>query len=363
MNNDRNFVPAPGGGELRNAGEKGAISTGVRRIDADSPAFLSAVANCLPADVSGTVVEFHASARNRYRRFEILLIVLALCAVGWFVYLYFPRPVPAPPFHFMWQYRGPNFPGNSAYLEAYRRASGEFELEHYEAALRILRQSIEAMGENLPAGHDALFYLYFVSCENGAVESGGWRGGVSLAQRLVGYEPDNLMWRYFLVLSQRRCFPDCPEFFRQLRQGQWVGNWQRGLLDVDQALKSVRLLESKIDSRRRPLPQEKEVRTQLALFQAELLTLKWMLEGGSGTSRFPDNEDDPGVDSREEAWSIIDGRREKPFVGLKIFILGTLLGQDSWYNDIYWNGAYRGTKAPLAERLKLETRAWKGDEQ
>ena len=360
MSDEQELAPS-GGGKLQTTGESGAISTEVRKIDAASPAFLATVSSCIPADVSGTVVDFHASARNRYRRIEILLIVLGLCAVAWFVYLYFPRPVPAPPFQFSWQYRGPNFPGNSPYLEAYRRASGEFELEHYESAYRVLKASIETMGGGaLPSGHDALFFLYFVSGENGAVDQNGRRGCISLAQRLIGQEPDNLMWRYFLVLSQRRCFPDCPEFYRELQEGKWTNHWQRGLLEMDQALTGERVLELKIANLRHPLPQEKEVRTQLALFHAELLTLKWMLEGGRGSAEFPDNVNEPGVAAREEAWSIIDGRRERPFVELKVFILETLLEQDSSINHIFWNGEYRRKKAPLVERLKQEKRALEG---
>lgn len=361
MSDDRKPVPF-GGGELQTSGGggEGAISTELRNVDADSPAFLATVSSCLPADVSETVVEFHTSARNRYRRFEILLILLALCGVGWFVYLYFPKPIPAPPFQFTWQYRGPLFPGDSPWLESYRQASGEFDREHYETALRILKKSIDEMGENLPAGHDALFYLYFVSCENGAAGPEVWRGGVSLARRLVGQEPDNLMWHYFLVLSQRECFPGCAECYQALKEGSWKDNWQWKLLETNQALKNLQTLESKIQKRLTPLPQEKEILKQLALFQAELLTLKWMLQGGEGTAEFDDDANDPGVSSREEAWRIIDEMEEQPFVKLKILILEILLEQDSQFNSIYWNGKSRGTKTPLTERLQQEMRVLKG---
>ena len=129
---------------------------------------------------------------------------------------------------------------------------------------------------------------------------------------------------------------------------------------MNQALEDLQILEEKSDNRRR-LPQRDEIKKQLTLLKAELLTFKWILEGGRGTADFPDdNLGDPGVDAREEAWRLIDEQQERPFVELKVFILKTLLEQDSWYNQIYWNGAAHGTRTPLTERMKQEEAALTG---
>ena len=344
---------APGDGELQVNGEEGACWTGLRKIDADSPEFLETVSKCLPADVSDTVMEFHASFRSRYRRYEILLILLALCGIGWFVYLYFPRPIPAPSLKFAWHYRGPRFPGDSPFLDPYTRACEAYNDEHYEKSIAILQAPLSSMEEKILPRHDALFYLYFASCERAGSTRGGM-GPISWARRLVGQDRDNLMWHYFLVLSPRRAFPSCGKFYEEVRAGKWRDNWERKLQDVNQALEDLQILEEKSDNRRR-LPQRDEIKKQLTLLKAELLTFKWILKGGRGTADFPDdNLGDPGVDAREEAWRLIDEQQERPFVELKVFILKTLLEQDSWYNQIYWNSAAHGTRTPLTERMKQE---------
>ena len=359
MSGEQELAPS-GDGRGETTGGSGAISNEVRQIDADSPAFLAAVSGCLPPDVVATVLEGHIAFRHRYRRIEILLIVLGLCAVGWFVYLYFPKPIPAAPFQFTWRYSGPRFPGDSPWLKEYRRACGEFEEEHYETALRILKVPLSGMEERIPVGHDELFYLYFVSCER-AGNKREWTAAVSWARKLIGNDPDNPMWRYFLVMSLRRSLGSCPDFYRQLRENSLRIPWERKLLDVNQALKELVTLERKLDYRRNPFPRRREISTQLTLFRAELLTLKWMLEGGRGTAVFPDNRDDPGVAAREEAWNSIRNRTQIPFIKLRIFILELLLEQDEWDNFIYWDGRYRTTKNSLASRLRFEREALKGD--
>ncbi|MBS1369156.1 MAG: hypothetical protein HPZ91_04275 [Lentisphaeria bacterium] len=330
-----------------------------RKIAPDSPEFIEVVSGSLPREVSAVVTEHYAAARHGYRRIEILAILVALLGVVWFIYLYYPKAMSALPFKFEWRYSGPRFPTDSPYIEDYRQARIHFDADHYATAIRVVKGPLSRMEERILPRQDELFYIYFASCE-GAEERKEWAGAVSWARRLVGEQPDNLQWRYFLVLSQRRGLGSCEDFLAGLQKGEMKDNWEWKLLEVDQALKALQALEGKIGHLRKPLPDQERVITQLTLLKAELLTLKWMLEGGKGTARFPDDLGQPGVDAREKAWQFCAGRKLEPFLKLQIFILKVLLEQDSIMNHIYWNGKECKTKKDLQDCRKELDESLKG---
>lgn len=341
--------PAPAGVPAARDGEVRLPET--RRAEPGSAPFLEAVSACLPADVAGTVAARQRNSRRGYRRVEVIAIVLALAGAAWFVHAYFPKPLPALPFKFEWRYEGPRLMPDSPYYALYRKARADFDAGRGEAVIRTLNDPLGVMlWERSFAGQDELFYIYFVSCGRTVSRFTDWTRARSFAEELVKADPDNLQWRYFKLLLERRHLGGCREFYDTLRR-QRCEDWRLRLGEVGLAIGDLRDLRGKVRELRTPPGDEAEIMKQLDLWEAEFLVFAWMLEGGRGGAAFPDDAGKPGVEAREEAWLLTrkheDDRSALAFLKLQLFILDVLLEQDSLLNTIYWCGKPHSARMPL----------------
>lgn len=326
----------------------------MRRAEPGSPLFLEVVSSCLPSDVAGVVTSQQRNSRRGYRRFEVIAIVLALAGAVWFVWAYFPKPLPALPFKFEWRYEGPPLKLDSPYYSLYRKVRADFDADHGEAVIRALNDPLDAMVRDRSfAGQEELFYLYFVSCGRTVSRFTDWMRARSFAEELLRADPDNLQWRYFHLLLEWRHLGSCRDFYKLLRKHR-CDDWQQRLDEVVLAIRDLRDLRSKVLERKTPPGNAAEIVKQLDLWEAEFLIFSWMLEGGRGTAAFPDNLGKPGVDAREDAWLLTrkheDDRSASEFLILQLFMLDVLLEQDGWFNTIYWNGKTHTSRKLLEEK-------------
>ncbi len=329
-----------------------------RKLEPDTDEFYTEVASCLPPDVAGIVAARRKSIGRKYRRFEILLILLALTVIAWLVNFNFPKPLPARPFLFEWRYDGPRVAVDSPDLPLYRKVRADFDAGRYEAVIRALNDPLAiAIWTQETAGKEELFFLYFTSCGKSVSPDTDWTRAPALIEALVKADPDQLQWRYLQLLLKRRQLGSYREFYRSLQRAP-EKRWQTQLDSIRETLRGLRVLRGKIMERGNSLDDQEALRKRLDFWEAEFLVFAWMLEGGRGGGAFQDNANSPGVTDRERAWVLtrdypddIDG------LALRHFILDVLLEQDKPLNRIYWNGEAHRTRAPLEdERRKIETR-------
>ena len=325
-----------------------------RKIEPDSDGFLAGVAACLPPDVAGTVAARRKSAHRGYRRIEIVAILILLAAAAGSVFFWFPKPLPALPFQLDWRYEGPRLTPGSPDIGLYRRARADFDAQRYEAVVRTLNDPLGLLlWERNWTGRDELFYLYFVSCGKNVSHFTDWTRALSFSDALVKSDPDNLQWRYFQLLLNRRKLGSYRDFYDSLRHVP-LKDWQFRLDSVREMLRDLRDLRGKVLERKH-LPGDREtILKQLDLWEAEFLTFEWMLEGGRGGGSFPDDFGTPGVEAREQAWLLTCKHEDAPdsraFLDLQLFTLDVLLEQDTLLNRIFWNGAVHGSRKPLEAR-------------
>ena len=94
------------------------------------------------------------------------------------------------------------------------------------------------------------------------------------------------------------------------------------------------------------LPENQEKRRKyqqqlLDLLQCKVLVNLWLLDGGKGKSRLPDDQGDPGVEYRESAWNIASQpvyRNLLEFLQIRHFIALTMKNQHRFPNPFFFKG-------------------------
>jgi len=358
-------VPAGAGGALRESAGEIYLPTQAD-VAPDTPEFRRELGDCLPPAVAETVWAAREAARRPYRRIEIIGILLLLACFAWGVYRYFPEPLRPLPFKFEWRYAGPSFPARSPDFGLYKTVRADFERDRYEAVVRELERggavdrilALEDFG-----GADELLFVYFAGCGSTLCRftqtPTETERRYARAETAVKRDPDNLQWHYFMVNLRRRQFGDYHRFTPPVDPAERA----RQAVEVETALADLRRLREKLNELHRSPGNGSEIRKQLELIECELLVFDWMLRGYIEANDFYDNENDPGVAGREQAWEIAcryDGDPQaRQFLEVRKFIVDTLLAQDSWYNRIFWNGrthssqqALRGMQQELSDRLR-----------
>ncbi|MBQ7651006.1 MAG: hypothetical protein IJS15_08600, partial [Victivallales bacterium] len=80
-----------------------------------------------------------------------------------------------------------------------------------------------------------------------------------------------------------------------------------------------------------------ENKDNLNLIKAQLLTAAWLLKGAD--EKWPDDEGDPGVHEREQAYSIAcKYPNAKDFISLRIVILDKMITHSGIFNKYYFKG-------------------------
>lgn len=148
------------------------------------------------------------------------------------------------------------------------RRGPDFDAGRGEAVIRTLNDPLGVMlWERSFAGQDELFYIYFVSCGRTVSRFTDWTRARSFAEELVKADPDNLQWRYFKLLLERRHLGGCREFYDTLRR-QRCEDWRLRLGEVGLAIGDLRDLRGKVRGIENAAGDEAEIMKQLDLWEA-----------------------------------------------------------------------------------------------
>ena len=331
------------------------------QIPAESEEFDSLLRRHLPPDIAADVMgQWRGTSRHATRLQWIISMVCLLAAFG-MLYFYFPNTrLEDLKEHAGMEIRDLSDPLrlNSPYLAVYKKAHGEYSRGNNHAVCRILENSVYEIIRNGNRKADKVLVLYFLAARN---VSDGFRGSgkaAALLKKLISQDPDNPNWMQFSFdLDPRICSVlDYDAVRRQIISPGGRSFCQLYLRNADYALRRLVRLKQVTNRAKYSESELKRLRETFDLFEVKLLISRWLLEGYStGKSTLPDNQDDPGVFEREKALRIALKHQSsscRDFWQARLFIAEILCEHDGLLNNIYWNGAYRNTKAPLEQEIK-----------
>lgn len=190
------------------------------------------------------------------------------------------------------------------------------------------------------------------------------REAKELLRKLAQQEPDRLLWHLELIHIDYNDILDYKRVFEHA--GKRIVEWQYLLDRCNTVLMECRDLE-KIQRQRIAVvsddfkPLFRHELAELLAIESAIYTTKWILEGGKGRDKLPDDEGDPGVSSRENALMIAlyddkDCKKAKKsmreFYEIRNFIAETVKSQaNGMFNSYYWNGTKYSRITPLQREI------------
>ena len=330
-------------------------------VEPESPEFESLLRKNLPAEILPDVLTNWRGVSARTTRLQWIVSVICLLAAFGLLYCFFPDTQ----FDDLKAYEGMEIrsiadplPFNSPYRSVFHDAEREFAQGNSHAVCRILKNSVEEIIRTKNRKADRVLFLYFQAMQKIHKTGSGSGGAVGLLQELIRQDPDNPNWLQFEIeLDPRiRRLLNYDDVRREIITREGRSSIARYLDNARYALGRLDRLKAAAAPPKYSGAELERLKESLDIYRMKLLVACWLLEGyKAGKTGLPDNRDSPGVAEREAALKIAlrRGRSQcKDFWQARLFIAEMLCEQDNLFNDIYWNGSYRKTKAPLEQEIQ-----------
>ena len=330
-------------------------------VASDGPEFERLLRKYLPQEIAPDIVAQWRGETGKTTRLQWLISVSLLLAAAGFLYYFFPKTrldAPRSMENMKIVNLSPRLRSNSPYRGDYERARESFKKGNYHDSARTLKSDVDNIIRAADRTADPVLILYFDSLMKIRDFDIGDSEAAAQLRVLQEYDPDNPAWAQFAfelnprILSMR----NYHQVSQNLRQPAYRKSLRSRLLDVDFALKQLRILRNLVNPAKLPEHELKQQREHFDLFEIQLRISRWLLVGSAtGESSLPDNFGDPGVDDRETALRIAKKYEHsacEDFWRARRFIAEELCRQDSLFNHIYWNGQYLKTRELLVREME-----------
>ena len=329
----------------------------VAELSPDSEEFHALLERCLPENTASEVAAHFDPARKMWSRIQIIAAALTIAAMLGLAWYFFPCTAPSvrKMGELQLQDPTPSISRTSEYADLHRNAQKLFEAKKFTDCARLIAPVVaKIFSERTDDRHDRILWLYFNAAQKGELPPDLRSNAKEQIARMIEASPDNPEWRNLDLALNDLPHLDCKKYLKEIRSGIYLAE-KKVMKDlVSKELQRLKRVEQKIASFRHSSESTRPENWQnlqkyADLYQAKLLICRWMIEGGNGTDRFPDdNITSPGVSSREEALAVILKYTDnEEFLKLKIFLAQTILDQIGVLGKFYWNGDRNSSKDDL----------------
>ncbi len=318
-----------------------------REISSDLVAQELLVKQIMPSDVSGEVLKLLQSEKAGMSRLQIMLAVCLLIFIGWFAWYFFPFQKTAKPIDDGGIEIVKEDPVRGDPLKILAATAEKLYAEKkYKAcsdALLPKLQELLAGGQDGKEGYDRMLWVFCDCARLGSVsrQSLNWAKQVSI--QMSKNRGDDEEWEFMTIDLCADEYLKYNSLHEMICIGAVRDNASYHLEQVKGNIARLKTLRDKFELRLKRTGDDEYLEKKLVVCEhslARLYVSRWMLEGGRGRARFPDdNLEKPGVWSREEALRIAKKYPEqKEFLEIRRFITLTMLNQSKMMNRYYWNG-------------------------
>lgn len=318
-------------------------------VQGDSADFRSLVKEAFPPDISEEVCEFRKGSERGCSRLGMLMTTLFCAIVLLLAYMLWPRPLPPVSTKAM-NVKDDTPPVSKDYAELAKEAQKLLDAKKYNECAHLLVEQISGILDTTAADGGAhwkenrkLFVLYCSAVIDGRLRGDYSRKCRQFLLKLQNLEPDDFKWH---------------SYWLGLESDDLLRNFER--IEFNDRLRLSKIMKclEKVDYviRRDGELNKGENIENLTLIKAKLLTAAWLLNGAD--YGLPDNEGDPGVYEREQAYSIAcQFPDKKDFIALRILILDKMITHSGIFNRYYFRGSvfYRNDRL-VEERNTLQNR-------
>lgn len=318
-----------------------------REISSDLVAQELLVKQIMPSDVSGEVLKLLQSEKAGMSRLQVLLTVSLLILVGWFAWYFFPFQKVAKPIDDGGIEIVEEDPVRGDPLKVLAvTAERLYKERKYKACSDALLPKLQELLAGVQEGKEGYNRMLWVFCDCarlGSVsrESLNWAKQVSI--QMSKSRGDDEEWEFMTIDLCADEYLKYNSLHEKICNGAVRDNVSYHLEQVKGNIVRLKTLRDKLELRLKRIGGDEYLEKQLVACEhslARLYVSRWMLEGGRGRAKFPDDSlEKPGVWSREEALRIAKKYpSQKEFLEIRRFIALTMLNQSKMMNRYYWNG-------------------------
>lgn len=307
--------------------------------DQDFNERLSAI---LPDDIGPVLLQQLAHKRQQTHPLFIpaLLLFFALCL--FFMYSFFPRQLPTVQGRAFIPAPAYVAPQNKEFYEIFKKAEKAYRRQAFQESHQLLLPLLEQLEQQIPLSEaTTLLYYYFNSLHEGLFSPADLGKARGLLSQLCTSDPEQILWKIYYVVFTTPDL-DYQQTLQELNEGRLEQTWEIRLLHLKKLMK---YLDQATLIKQKKLAKDKNQQRQyeivLDLLKSKVLINRWLLEGGKGKSKLPDDLRDPGVEFREQAYQIASRnayRQHLEFLQIRHFIVLTLKNQHHFANPFFFNG-------------------------
>ncbi|MFA6929928.1 MAG: hypothetical protein WCT05_06350 [Lentisphaeria bacterium] len=315
---------------------------GKKRCRIGDPDFNEQLSAILPDDIGPVLLQQLAHKRQRTHPLFIpaLLLFFALCL--FFMYSFFPRQLPTTQGRAFIPAPAYVAPQNKEFYEIFKKAEKAYRQQAFQESHQLLLPLLKQLEQQIPLSEaTSLLYYYFNSLHEGLfspIDLGRARG---LLSQLCARDPEQILWKIYYVAFTA---PDLnyQQTLRELNEGRLEQTWEIRLLHMKK-LMSYLDQATLINQKKRTKDKNPQLQYEIVLdlLKSKVLVNRWLLEGGKGKSKLPDDLRNPGVEFREQAYQIASQHKyhqHLEFLQIRHFIVLTLKNQHRFANPFFFNG-------------------------
>ncbi|MBR0458713.1 MAG: hypothetical protein IJJ26_05720 [Victivallales bacterium] len=334
---------------------------------------LQVFAKTVPPDIAQVLTA--PPVADGHSPLQLIFAICFLFLLGVLVWHQFPRELPPPPPTPVVNTNGlPSVPRKDPLFALHQKANQLYSDNQYAECAELLNPHISDILKQQDHTHDRILAIFFDSVRKGVVPPSIRANAIASSQKKAEQNPDNIDWLLLSIHLKAQHLIDYHSLYANLQRGEYLENGSLGRQKYFNDLRIVRQtlsrLSSTIRARTTELDQRGDTRDKalkdllrLRLVEAKLLTAQWMLRGGQGSARFPDDDGDPGVYDRERALQLtrhpVPGFNDNSqnlsidFLWLRLFLANTVYTQaEGLFNQFLWNNRTHFSRSALKEEIE-----------